>query len=197
MPQQRRDLNSPLARPRHLVQRPSTQDSNNDDIKQVIGRVHRELQLLQLERAAILKRIGVITRTIAGLAEVFGTDVVDDELQSLLSKRSTCRTIPPDPGLTDVCRRMLMEFSEPVTTRQLCSRIQETNPSVLARQKQPTTSVTVVLRRLTSYGEVKDCVNDKGGRAWLWIGSGGLQVVDNSALLAPKIAMETANPSQT
>jgi hypothetical protein len=44
--------------------------------------------LLQVERTAIVKRIGLITRTIAGLAEMFGADIVDEELQGLLSKRS-------------------------------------------------------------------------------------------------------------
>jgi hypothetical protein len=87
MPQQRPDL-SPSAQPRSVTQGLSAQETHNEDIGYIIGRLHREWQLLQLERTAIVKRIGLITRTIAGLAEMFGADIVDEELQGLLSKRS-------------------------------------------------------------------------------------------------------------
>jgi len=87
MPQQRPDLNSPSA----LTQGLSAQETHNEDTGYIIGRLHREFQLLQLERTAIVKRIGLITRTIAGLVEMFGADIVDEELQGLLSRRSERR----------------------------------------------------------------------------------------------------------
>jgi hypothetical protein len=160
MPQQPPELNGALA------QGVSTKAATTEEIGDVIGRIHRELQLLLLERAAIVKRIGVIRHTIVGLADVFGADVIDQGLQYLLLPSAGRRT----RGLTDVCRRMLMKFSQPLTTRQLCDRIQETDPSVLTRQKCPTTSVGVVLRRLVNYGQVQDGLSEDG-RTWLWIGA--------------------------
>jgi hypothetical protein len=191
------ESNDVLARPRPLAQGVSTRDSvTTEDIGHVVGRVHSELRLLLLQRAAIVKRIGVIKHIIVGLADVFGTDVIDKELQDLLSKTSSRGTARSDQGLTSVCRRTLMEFSEPLTTPQLCGWIQEKNPAVLARQKQPTNSVTVVLRRLVSYGEVKDGVNERDVRTWQWIGPRQRdEVVDNSLPSDPGIATDAARPS--
>ena len=52
MPQQPPELNGALA------QGVSTKAATTEEIGDVIGRIHRELQLLLLERAAIVKRIG-------------------------------------------------------------------------------------------------------------------------------------------
>lgn len=135
----------------------------------MVERIKHELRLLMLERATIVKRIGVIKHTIAGLADVFGVDVVGEETWNLLSEPSVHRR-SAHPGITDACRLALMDFGEPVTTHQLCDRLQETNPSLLVRHRRPTTSVSVVLRRLVSYGEVQDGFNEKNVRTWLWIG---------------------------
>jgi len=164
------ELDGAFTHPRPLIQDVSPQDSVPEDIGHVMGRVHSELRFLLLERAAIVKRIGVIKHMIAGLADVFGIHVIDKDLQELISKGSSRGTARSDEGLTTVCRKTLMESSEPLTTRQLCSCIQERNPSVFARQKKPTNSVVVVLRRLISYGEVKDGVNERDVRTWQWIG---------------------------
>jgi hypothetical protein len=170
MPPHSPELNDVLAHPPLLAQAVSTQDSVNEDIGHVVGRIRSELRLLLLERAAIVKRIGVIKHTIVGLADVFGTEVIDKDLQELVSKGSSRGTARSDEGLTSVCRRAQMESSEPLTTRQLCGWTQERNPSIFARQKKPTNSVVVVLRRLVSYGEVKDGVNESDVRTWQWIG---------------------------
>jgi hypothetical protein len=145
--------------------------ANAEDLGHVIECIHRNLKALQLERALIVKRIGMIKQVIAGLADVFGADVIGKELRAALSRQRPAHGVNrPGPGLTDACRQTLMKSSGPLTVRQVCSRIEETNPSILARQKQPTNSVTVVLRRLMSYGEVRNCLNGQNGRAWLWIG---------------------------
>jgi hypothetical protein len=75
------------------------------------------------------------------------------------------------PGLTETCRRILMEVSQPLTVRRLCDRIRQDDPSLLERHKDPTASVAVVLKRLVSYGEVLDGLNEKDGRTWLWAGT--------------------------
>jgi hypothetical protein len=195
MPQLFPELKGALVHPRSLTQGVSTQGSVSVDIEQVVGRVRSELQLLLTERAAIVKRIRAIKLIIVGLADVFGADVVDKELLNLISRRSR-ETARSDQGLTDVCRRTLMEPSEPLTTRQVCDLIQETTPSVLARQTKPTNSVTVVLRRLVSYGEVKDGVNEKNVRTWQWIGSRQRDAaVEPSSLPDLGGATDAANPS--
>jgi hypothetical protein len=142
--------------------------ANADDRQRVIGRIQHELQLLLLEHAAIQKRIGVIKRTVIGLADVFGPDIIDGKLQDLLSKRSA-RPARSHPGLTDVCREILKECSQPLTVRKACGIIQEKYPSLLARHRNPTASVLVVLRRLASYGEVEAGSNERGARIWLWV----------------------------
>lgn len=159
-----------LGQTRSLQEEGSSQAANTEDVGHVVARVKHELQFLLLERAAIVKRIGVIRHTIAGLADVFGAGIADEELRELLSKESARRRPCSNPGLTDLCRLTLMESSQPLTTHQLCGRMQEKSPSIFARHKQPTNSVTVVLRRLVSYGEVQDGVNERDRRTWLWIG---------------------------
>jgi len=159
-----------LARTRSLSEYVSTQAVNTEDVEHVVRGIKHELELLLRERAAIVKRIGVIKQTIAGLADVFGIDMADEELWGVLSEQSSHRRSRPHPGLTDACRRALMALCQPVTTHLLCDRMQETNPSILLHHKRPTTSVTVVLRRLVSYGEVQDGFNEKNVRTWLWIG---------------------------
>src|ERR1022692_1824806 len=83
--------------------------ANAEDIGHVVERVHRELKVLQLERALIVKRIGAIKQIIGGLADVFGADVIGKELQDMFSKRFAQGTTRSDPGLTDVCRQTLMQ----------------------------------------------------------------------------------------
>ena len=148
----------------------SSQVVGSEDVERVIGGIRRELQSLLVERAALLKRIGIIKRTIAGLGDVFGAYLNQEQSPGLLVDSGGRSQKSSEPGLTDMCRQVLMQSLEPITTRQLCDRIQQATPAVLARQKQPTTSLTVVLRRLVSYGEVEDRMNEKGVRTWLWIG---------------------------
>jgi len=160
-----------IAQTRGLSEYVPPQAVHPEDVERVVGRIKRELSLLLQERAAIAKRIRSIQNTIAGLADVFAVDIGDEELWDVLPEQSAHRKSRHHRGITDACRRALMEFSQPVTTHQLCDKMQETSTSILARQKQPTTSVTVVLRRLVSYGEVQDSFNERNVRTWLWIGS--------------------------
>jgi hypothetical protein len=196
MSRQQTQVSSVLTYHRPLTSGGPEEGANAEDLGHVIERLHHELRMLHLERALIVKRIGAIKQVIAGLADVFRVDVIDKELQSLISKGSAHGTTRCNPGLTDVCRRALMESSEPLTVRQVCGRIQETNPPIFARQKHPTNSVTVVLRRLVSYGEVKDCMNERSVRAWLWIGPRLRdETVEHSSASGTGIATGTASPS--
>jgi hypothetical protein len=135
-----------------------------EDVEHVVGRIQRELQSLRSEHAAIAKRIGLIKNTIAGLAEVFGPGVVGQELQGLLRveliKRRRCR------GLTDACRELLKETSEPQTLKQISARIQERFPTLVRHHRYPTTIIQMMLRRLVMYGEAEEIDGIAGVRSW-------------------------------
>jgi hypothetical protein len=138
------------------------------DAARVIGRIEHELQLLLAERAAIQKRIRVIKDLIAGLAEVFGADIINGELEALLQPRSARRANRSHPGITGLCRQILKESSEPLTARQICDMIQEKSPSVLIRTRKPTATLSVVLGRLVSYGEAESSQGEGSERIWRW-----------------------------
>ena len=126
------------------------------------------MQSLLIERATILKRIGVIKYTIAGLADVFGPEAVDEEMRGLLSQWPTSRTPRSHPGITEICRDILKSSKEPLTARQLLGRMQQEYSATAARQKHPSAAVSVVLRRLVTYGEAREVLNENGVRTWLW-----------------------------
>lgn len=162
----------PLSRSRTaLLQEHSLAECNSsEDIERVVGWALAELDLLSLKRAAIAIRVKVIKNTIVGLADVFGSTLTDEELLTLPPTLSVRRTARSCRGLTQACRRTLMGSSTPLTTQELCRKIEETHPEILARQKEPRVSVAVVLRRLVDYGEVYDNVDERNTRTWLWVG---------------------------
>jgi len=134
-----------------------------EDVEQVVGRIQRELLNLRTEQVAIAKRIGLIKNTIAGLAEVFGPDVVGQELQGLLKAEPVKRR---SRGLTDACRALLRETSEPQTLRQISARIQEHYPALVTHHRYPATIIQMMLRRLVMYGEAEEIDAGAGLRSW-------------------------------
>jgi hypothetical protein len=61
----------------------------------------------------------------------------------------------------------LRDTSQPLTVHQLCERMRELYPSVLARHRHPHSSLAVVLRRLQRSGEV-EAANNGSVRTWHW-----------------------------
>lgn len=169
------------------------------DIECLIGWARAELDLLALKRATIAKRVRAIRNALLGLAEIFGSDVTDAELQDLFSELPAPGTPRRSRGLTRVCRETLMESSQPITTGELCRRIQETNPELIARQKDPKISLTVVLRRLVNYGEVYDDIDENKSRTWLWIGprTRDEKINDSSSSLPERGAATEMSPNVT
>jgi hypothetical protein len=135
-----------------------------EDVEQVVGRIQRELQTLRTEHAAIAKRIGLIKNTIAGLAKVFGPGVVGQELQGLPKVQPAKRR--RSRGLTDACRQLLRETSEPQTLKQMSTRIQESYPTLVTHHRYPTTVIQMMLRRLVMYGEAEEIDAGAGTRSW-------------------------------
>ncbi|HVO63098.1 MAG TPA: hypothetical protein VMT53_19365 [Terriglobales bacterium] len=134
-------------------------------VQEVLKSAHEELRLLLKQRAEIMKRIGTVKQTIVGLANMFGEDVLNEELLDLIDRKTSGR----QPGFTKACRMVLMEAGRPLGAREVCERIQEKVPPILMRHKDPLASVTTVLNRLVEYGEARTLVRENGRRAWEWV----------------------------
>jgi len=133
--------------------------------QQVVKAAHEELLQLMRQRAEIMKRIGTVKQTIAGLANLFGDQVLGDDLLELIDRKPNGR----QPGFTKACRRVLMEVRRPLGAREVCVELERYAPAILARHKDPLASVTTVLNRLVNYGEARSLSNDRGRRVWEWV----------------------------
>lgn len=133
-------------------------------VKQVISAAQEELKQLMQQRADLMKRIGTVKQTIIGLADLFGDQVLSEELLEALDRKTT-----KQPGFTKTCRMVLMTANRPLGAREVCEQIQQKTPPILERHKDPLASVTTVLNRLVEYGEARAVVRENGRRAWEWI----------------------------
>jgi hypothetical protein len=147
-------------------------------IHEAVRAAQHELQQLTRQRAEIVKRIGTMKQTLAGLARLYGDDVLSDEMRGLLHRKPGSRA----PGLTDTCRLVLMEADRPLSAWELCGQLELRIGSVLLRHKDRLASVTTILNRLVQYGEARAVVFG-GRRAWLWSSE------------AHEIAVRSAEPS--
>jgi hypothetical protein len=143
----------------------TTTDNANGHVQEVVRQAHDELRHLLQQRADVMRRIGTIKQTIVGLANLFGDSVLDDELLELVDRKTSGR----QPGFTKACRTILMDSKHALSARDVCDRIQEKAPPMLARHKDPMASVTTVLNRLVAYGEAKAVSLESGRRAWQWV----------------------------
>ena len=138
-------------------------------VQQVVRAAHDELRQLLVQRAEIMKRIGTVKQTIAGLANLFGDDALGEDLLELIDRKPNGR----QPGFTKACRRVLMDVRRPIGARELCVELERQAPSILSRHKDPLASVTTVLNRLVEYGEARSLTNDRGRRVWEWVSEPG------------------------
>jgi hypothetical protein len=139
--------------------------NGDSHVHEVIKAAHEELRQLMRQRADIMKRIGTLKQTIAGLANLFGDDILGEDLLELVDRKTGGR----QPGFTKACRMALMEAGRPLAVREVCEQIQQRLPAVLLRHKDPLASVTTVLNRLVEYGEAQSVVRENGRRAWQWV----------------------------
>src|ERR1700694_5278381 len=93
-------------------------------VQEVIRSAERELHELLGQRAELMKRIGTIKQTLAGLANIFGEAVLGDHLLTLLDRKSASR----QPGFTRACRTVLMEADKPMGARFVCQALQQKFP---------------------------------------------------------------------
>src|SRR5277367_1452507 len=134
-------------------------------VQEVVKTAHEELRQLMRQRAEIMKRIGTLKQTISGLANLFGDEILGEDLLELVDRKTGGR----QPGFTKACRMVLMEAGHPLSVREVCGQIQIRVPAVLSRHKDPLASVTTVLNRLVDYGEAQSEVRKNGRRAWQWV----------------------------
>jgi hypothetical protein len=138
-------------------------------VQEVIRSAEQELYELLQRRAEVMKRIGTIKQTLAGLANLFGDSVLSDELLTFLDRKTASR----QPGFTRACRLVLMESGTPLGARQACEVLGRKFPELIERHKDPMASVTTVLNRLVDYAEARCFLNESGRRVWEWIAERG------------------------
>jgi hypothetical protein len=139
--------------------------NGDSHVQEVVKTAHEELRQLMKQRADIMKRIGTLKQTIVGLANLFGDEILGEDLLELVDRKTGGR----QPGFTKACRMVLMEAGHPLSVREVCQQIQIRVPAVLLRHKDPLASVTTVLNRLVDYGEAQSEVRENGRRAWQWV----------------------------
>ena len=137
----------------------------NNPVEEVVQTAHAELLQLIKQRAQIVKRIGTIKQTIAGLADLYGDGILTENLAELIGRKVQNRK----SGLTESCRKILMEARVPISAREVSARIEQRDPALLSQHKDPRVSVTTILNRLVEYGEAEVVPTDAGRRAWQWV----------------------------
>ena len=65
--------------------------SGDPHVQEVMRAAHEELKQLLRQRGDIMKRIGTVKQTIVGLANLFGDDVLSEELLELVDRKSSGR----------------------------------------------------------------------------------------------------------
>jgi hypothetical protein len=134
------------------------------EIEQIAKLAGCELQVLLTQRAAILRRLAMLRRIISGLAEMFGDDVLPEDVRVLIKLPTAQRT--RGAGLTEACRAALSASSRPLTAREVVDTIRSNDAKVIQNHKDPVASVTSILHRLGSYGEATTEVSQSGRRMW-------------------------------
>jgi hypothetical protein len=142
----------------------TTRPSANAPVQEVLRQAQEELSGLLTQRADLMKRIGTVKQTISGLANLFGEEILNDELMHLVDRKPSGR----QSGFTQACRVTLMEAQRPLAVRELCSRMKDRMPALMERHKDPLASLTTVLNRLVEYGEAQSMFDEHGRRAWFW-----------------------------
>ena len=113
-------------------------------VQEVMRAAENKLHQLVEPRSEIMKRIGTVKRTLAGLASVFDDSVLNPELSWRLGHAGTRK----HSGFTPACRSVLMESAGRSKARQAWRELQRKFPSC-----SNDTSITTVCSRLVGYGE--------------------------------------------
>ncbi|HEY2860016.1 MAG TPA: hypothetical protein VGJ21_16465 [Terracidiphilus sp.] len=147
-----------------------------DHVHAVVHSAEQELRQLLRQRAEVMKRIGTVKQTLAGLASIFGKSVLGEELLTLVDGRTTAR----QSGFTRACRLVLIDAAAPLGARQVCEQLQTRFPGVLDRHRSPLASVTTVLGRLVDYAEARSFMDSSGHRVWTWAAENSIPATEDT-----------------
>lgn len=142
-----------------------TERYNNGHVQEVIRQAHQELRQLLQQRTEVMRRIATVKRTISDLANLCGDGVLSDEVMEMVDRKTKRR----QAGFTKACRMILMEAGDAMRAGDICDSLHQKMPLLLARHKDPISSVTTVLNRLVQYGEARAVLSSNGTRAWFWV----------------------------
>lgn len=145
-----------------------------DSVQEVARQVHGELRQLLQQRTEVMRRIGTVKRTIAGLTTLFGDSGLGEDLQELIDGGNRGRRT----GFTKTCRAILMDADRALSVREIHDQLRARTPALLAGHQDPIASLTTVLNRLVSYGEAHRVVLGDGKRGWQWAAEPGNQSSD-------------------
>jgi len=137
---------------------------NTVPVVEVARQVQNELRDLLRQRTEVMRRIGTVKRTVAGLAALFGDESLSADLRELMNGETRSRRT----GFTRTVRAVLMEAEGVISAREVCDRINQRDAAMLARHKDPLASVTTVLNRLVAYGEAQRVASGANKCAWQW-----------------------------
>src|SRR5258706_15599887 len=126
-------------------------------VQKVVRAAHDELRQLMRQRADLMKRIGTVKQTISGLANLFGDDVLGEDLLELIDRKPNGR----QPGFTKACRIVLMEARNPLGARDVCQELERRGRGHLSRPQGTMASVNTSLHPLNAYGEAGRPTNDR------------------------------------
>jgi hypothetical protein len=133
-------------------------------VMEVVRSAEQELAGLLQQRTKIMKRMGTIKQTLAGLASLYGETILDAELMGTLGRGPTQHR----SGFTRACRLVLMESRGPLRIRQACDEMRRRFPDLVQRHKDLAASITTVFNRLVEYDEVSTVFDAEGLRVWEW-----------------------------
>jgi hypothetical protein len=144
---------------------PAWSDRRAPHLHAIFKIADQELRDLMLQRAKVAKRISTIKKIIAGLSTLIGDEELPDDLCEFVHQKAKR---PRRPGLTQECRRVLMQANCALNAQDVANKIEESTPPAVPQRKHLLASVAVVLDRLVQYGEARR-VHDNGHRAWVWV----------------------------
>ena len=112
-------------------------------------RITKELSALQKQLREVEGDIVAVRQTLHGLSLILGEEYFSEELLRLIRpKRTNIR------GLSSVCRSLLLHAPHAYSVREVCNRINASDPLLLIHHRNPMASVMSVLRQLARRGEI-------------------------------------------
>src|ERR1700692_2562994 len=140
-------------------------DAGNGHVQEVVRQAHEELRQLLQQRADVMRRIGTIKQTIAGLANLFGDGVLSDELLELVDRKSSGR----QPGFTKACRMVLMDANRALSARDVCARLQQKSPAMAAAPQSPQAVIPPVVNSFGGLGRGGGVPVGDRPSGWRWV----------------------------